>query len=333
MPSQPPARLARRERDTLVVWAHLGGVGSRMCKHSQPGLASHLTPHADRPDFQPGRWLTTAAIEEVIERELPHLAIVDPATWNAVAKLNEARANASCSEGGMASARRVYPLSSLLRCNLCGSSMVIQNSKRPRYVCDASRGNGGACRNKRTVMEPELRMAVFTTLGSYFRRPEVHEFVRKEIERELTRLKGARGPAMAEVVKRRRSLTEAQGRFLEAIRAGDAPACVLAELHKIEQDLARLDEEEQRLSAQSTCPTVPSRDELIEMVSSLEKLSDDDPGAVREALKQLLGPNGIQMHPTPEGGMSRAGACVLGNYCSKNKRPRVKPRGARSDQR
>ena len=46
--------------------------------------------------------------------------------------------------------------------------MVIEKTQKPRYRCDASRGNGGICENSRTVMEEALREAFTSALLRYF---------------------------------------------------------------------------------------------------------------------------------------------------------------------
>jgi site-specific DNA recombinase len=274
------------------------------------------------------RRVPQAATDPSTTVELPHIALVDLATWNAVVGVNDARRRGARREGGVASARRVYPLSSLLRCSCCGASMIIQNSRRPRYVCDASRGNGGACTNKRTVMEAAVRVAVFTELDQYFRRPEVVSFIRKEIDRELSAFAGTRDAAVAEVTKRRRSLEAMQQNLINAIALGNSPASLLAKLHEIDQELSGW---VSRSAAWLLPPRAPRF--LLGTTSSRWFARSRD-----SAITTPLPCGGRSLNswhlaasrctPCPTGGMSPAGACEPANCCSKNKRPRVKPRGA-----
>jgi hypothetical protein len=111
----------------------------------------------------------------LIEVALPELRIVDEETWSRVQAINEeareryaaAGPSAYAREGGASTARRVYPMSTLVRCGICGGPMVIEKTQKPRYRCDASRGNGGSCDNSRTVMEDALREA-FTSAEAPF---------------------------------------------------------------------------------------------------------------------------------------------------------------------
>jgi hypothetical protein len=132
----------------------------------------------------------------MVEVALPELRIVDEQTWSLVqARNDEARKryaavgrSAYCRKGGASTARRVYPLSTLIRCGVCGGPMVIEKTQKPRYRCDASRGNGGSCDNSHTVMEDALREAFTSAMLRYFNRPEVVAHLIETARAELARV-------------------------------------------------------------------------------------------------------------------------------------------------
>ena len=66
--------------------------------------------------------------------------------------------------------------------------MVIEKTQKPRYRCDASRGNGGSCDNSHTVMEDALREAFTSAMLRYFNRPEVVAHLIETARAELARV-------------------------------------------------------------------------------------------------------------------------------------------------
>ena len=100
-------------------------------------------------------------------------------------------------------------MSTLIRCGICGGPMVIEKTQRPRYRCDASRGNGGSCENSRTVMEDALREAFTSAMVQYFDRPEVVAHLIEASKSELARAQRTVPDEKAEAEK---SLAETRGK-------------------------------------------------------------------------------------------------------------------------
>jgi site-specific DNA recombinase len=154
---QPPRgrqRDSRKRRDGWVV----SGVRSMLQNGKYAGRWVFGTQSWKKSPTT-GKRVVRPSEAPPIEVSLPELRIVDEETWARVQAINEeARERYAtvgrsgyCQEGGANTARRVYPLSTLIRCGACGGPMVIEKTQKPRYRCDASRGNGGACENSRTV--------------------------------------------------------------------------------------------------------------------------------------------------------------------------------------
>src|SRR6185295_11247560 len=106
--------------------------------------------------------------EEWVWIDVPALAIVDPETWQAAQDLRASR-------------RRPHPryhrkpkhlLSGLLKCGVCGSSIIVQGTLRDvtRFACSAHINRGG-CTNKRNIPGPEIERRVLAGLQKLLLNP------------------------------------------------------------------------------------------------------------------------------------------------------------------
>jgi site-specific DNA recombinase len=109
--------------------------------------------------------------------EAPHLAIVDPETWEAV----QARKASKSSDRPEQSRRPVHLLSSLLRCGRCGSGMPVKDRDRNgkiRVQCSAVR-ESASC-DARAVYLPAVEAAVVEGMREQLRDPRLIEaYVRR----------------------------------------------------------------------------------------------------------------------------------------------------------
>ena len=165
----------------------------------------------------------------------PSFRILDEETWSRVQAINEqARErhatvgpSAYAREGGARTARRVYPLSTLIRCGVCGGPMVIEKTQKPRYRCDASRGNGGTCENSRTLMEEALREALTSALLRYFDRPEVIGHLIETARAELAKLQRTVPDERTQAEKALAATRAGIDNLVELASTGTAPASIL----------------------------------------------------------------------------------------------------------
>ena len=244
----------------------------------------------------------------LIEVALPDLRIVDEETWSRVQAINEeAREryaalgpSAYAREGGASTARRTYPMSTLIRCGICGGPMVIEKTQKPRYRCDASRGNGGICDNSRTVMEDALRDAFTSAMLRYFDRPEV---VAHLIEASKTELARAQRSVPDEKAEAEKALAETRGKIdnlVDLASRGAAPATILNKIRELEALADKQERHLQELGAALEPFDAPRPEDVVARIRHLGALFDQSPKDAREALKHLLD-DGIQLYPLENG--------------------------------
>ena len=327
--SQPPSiamachRLGGRQRDSRkrrVGWAH-SGVRSMLHNERYVGVWT----------FGARRWVRHPVTGKRVPKpganpmrtEMPDTRIVDERTWEAVVEINSRTAAEYRKRGGAATARTCYPLSTLLRCAICGGPMVVNNSQRPQYRCDASRGRGGLCGNRLSAMEVDVRTAVLDEVVGYLGRPEVVEALLEIADEEI---RAFRGSARVDVESAARDVddTEKQiANLLDLAAGGSAPASLLTRIRDLEDQAQR---QRARLgSLRATvrlAPSLPEPQEVVDRVQSLRGLVDAEPRKAREAFQRLFTDEGILMHPQPDGAYLAPGGSSTEEHCSsKTKRP------------
>ena len=204
-------------------------------------------------------------------------------------------------EGGARTARRVYPLSTLIRCGVCGGPMVIEKTQKPRYRCDASRGNGGTCDNSRTVMEDGSSRSVHVCHAPILRPTRGRSASDRGLEGRARDARSAPFP-MSEPRPRRRS-PRLKPRSTTSSTSPPPGRRRLASSRRSVSSRPRATDRSATSKSWEPCsrhstyrgPRTSSR-EFVD----LGALFDKSPKDAREALKHLLD-DGIQLHPLEDG--------------------------------
>lgn len=232
-----------------------------------------------RKNRPPSEWITT---------ELPELAIITPALWQAAqARVKQAqpqRADATKGAGPGRPPRHL--LSGILRCGDCGGPMVIVD--RYRYGCSTHKDRGqAACpsrvRVSRSIAETALLAGIRESLLSEAAFQRFQRVVTAELKR-----------AMPDPEAGRRRVVDAervQGNILAALRAGIITASTKAELIEAERLVATARAELAALQSFQPSQILPrAREAWRGMVSKLADHARNLPEA-RNALRELLGEN------------------------------------------
>ena len=303
---EPPRGRQKDSRKRRDGWA-ISGVRS-MLQNSKYAGRWTFGARSWKKSPVTGKRVNRPGQSPLIEVALPDLRIVDEETWSRVQAINEeareryaaAGPSAYAREGGASTARRIYPMSTLIRCGICGGPMVIEKTQKPRYRCDASRGNGGSCDNSRTVMEDALREAFTSAMLRYFDRPEV---VAHLIEASKTELARAQRSVPDEKAEAEKALAETRGKIdnlVDLASRGAAPATILNKIRELEALADKQERHLQELGAALEPFDAPRPEDVVARIRQLGALFDKSPKDAREALKHLLD-DGIQLHPLENG--------------------------------
>ncbi len=303
---EPPRGRQKDSRKRRDGWA-ISGVRS-MLQNSKYAGRWTFGARSWKKSPTTGKRVSRPGQSPLIEVALPELRIVDEETWSRVLAINEeareryaaAGPSAYAREGGANTARRVYPMSTLIRCGACGGPMVIEKTQKPRYRCDASRGNGGICENSRTVMEDALREAFTSAMLRYFDRPEV---VAHLIEASKTELARAQNSVPDQKAEAQKALAESRGKIdnlVDLASHGAAPATILNKIRELEALADKQERHLQELGAALEPLDAPRPEDVVARIRQLGALFDKSPKDAREALKHLLD-DGIQLHPLENG--------------------------------
>jgi site-specific DNA recombinase len=240
--------------------------------------------------------------------EVPHLRIVDDASWiRAKARqvqIKKAMAAATLKSPGPglhATHHVRFLLSGLLQCGVCGGGYTIVG--RDRYGC-ATRRQKGMCQNSRTVTRQEIESRVLSGLKGRLLAPElVEEFVR-EFNAELERHRRAsRGQSVA----RARKVTEVDrkiGAILKAVEDGMYHSALKDRMAQLEAERASLAQQTADPIEDVTLLVHPNVPELYRRkVTQLEELLErgEDRDEARELIRSMI--DRVVLSPRASGGL------------------------------
>ncbi len=227
---------------------------------------------------------------------MPELRIIDEALWESVVRRRERAslrgANVRAALANVGNTGRggpKYAFSGLLRCGLCGSSMIIiggTNTSRA-YGCSGNKQGGDTvCPNgisvRQSIVESRLLAPIKTDLLS----PEILEGIRKRVAQKI-----AAKPKAVDNAPRIGVLKGQIENLTDAIASGalKASPALAARLNAAEAELVQL-------MAQATKPTAKLIDIPARLTSRFEKLVDQleeylgrDPNRARAALREICG--------------------------------------------
>lgn len=223
-----------------------------------------------------GEWQRTA---------VPHLRIVDDATWDKVHKRK-----ALSGQGASPATKRRPPhfLSGLVHCAACGGPYKARSAER--MVCASFHLNGG-CGNNRRVRKPELEGSIMAELQKLLSRPRSYAAAVKRYHDSRQKDEADRQRRTRALTK---ELTDVRGKVARLVAAiadgsGMAPAAVLKQIAELE---GREKEIAARL-AEDPAPTVtlhPKAHEIYaEKVAGLaQAIGPDAAPAVQARAQELL---------------------------------------------
>ena len=267
-----------------------------------------------------GRWTFGSRLEEepndgqargaagrvpVVEVALPALRIVDEETWSRVQATNQEARKAARHRGPLGerprgrSEYRPAALPSVHPAFAAAAAAVRWSSRRPqkpRYRCDASRGNGGSCDNSRTVMEEALREAFTSAMLRYFDRPEVVALLIETARAELAKVQRTVPDERAEAETALGTTQAKIDNLVDLASTGTAPASILEKIRELEVLAGRQVRRVEELGAMLAPLDLPRPEDVVARIRDLGALFDKSPKDAREALKHLLD-DGIQLHP------------------------------------
>ena len=257
----------------------------------------------------------------LVEKEIPHLRIIDKQTWDKVQKrlADDAaaqaervrkRKNPKTRPGAMPR----YLLTGIAKCSVCGSNY--SKTSGEYYYCATRKASGEtACTNgkgvHRKVLEEKILRAIKTKLFPQRIFKDVEAKIRRALDQRLKERN--RDPA-----KRRRELKATQ-EALENVTAAIAEAGHSRALLK---ELATLEAREKALETElnAELPAVADTRGLfehalvhwLEMAENLEDFAGRDISKARNLIKSLVG-GSIVLEPTDGGGLqARMQGCVPG---------------------
>lgn len=183
--------------------------------------------------------------------EVPELRIVDQDLWDAVkarqAAQTKRRSKVATTDrnrlsSGQTLRRRKYLLSGLLHCGLCGGRMTVAGAgKYKTYYCaDAKEKGPSVCTGFRGLRESVALPLVLSALRADLMKPEAYARFRDRVHHQLKAEQGTAEDTLRLHDARVRQLEVEQRNLVALAKQGLGSESLVAELQKIDADLARL---------------------------------------------------------------------------------------------
>lgn len=152
---------------------------------------------------------------EWVTQDLPHLRIVDEATWEAVQRWRDAREGVSFRQ----QPRAKHLLSGLVVCGNCGGNVTILS--RDRWGCVRHK-DAGTCDNGRRISTERLESRIIGGLRRHLLSPEALSLAVREYHDRRTKRRAERLGSRAEAERRVNEAKVAIARLVDAIADGAA---------------------------------------------------------------------------------------------------------------
>jgi site-specific DNA recombinase len=220
---------------------------------------------------------------EWVVSELPELAIVDAATWQAVQdRLGGTR---QPHYGAPKAGRQPkHLLSGILRCGTCGGAMVVLD--RYKYGCSIHKDRGdAACDSRLRVPRADTEAALLTGIKAQLLSEDAFQAFQRAAAAHLKRA----APDLDALKKQLASSERERDNVMAAIRAGIITPTTKADMVRAEGAVTAAQAELQRMRAFQPAQMLPrARETWRSLASTLENCARDVPKA-RDTLRELLG--------------------------------------------
>jgi site-specific DNA recombinase len=202
--------------------------------------------------------------------EVPHLRIVDDATWQAAQSIKQQRARA----GAARSRAPRRPLSGLLRCGSCGGGMSSTGATKGKMRVQCSTYiESDSCTNRRKVNREAIETTVFAGLRDELMQPAtITEYV-KTYNAERRRLAKGNGDRISKLTRRDAEIGRELERLINAVTKGVNLDTVVPRIKMLEAERAQVGAE--MMQANSTADIVALHPAAIERYAAdVARLAD-----------------------------------------------------------
>jgi site-specific DNA recombinase len=242
---------------------------------------------------------------EHVRREFLELRIISAELWGRVQARIGARRPGRARPLGTGK-RGVSLLSGLLRCGVCGGSMVVVSRRykgantagHANYGCSANRSRGvSVCANGRTISQRKVTTAAVAALRDQLTRPDLLNRFVESFSRHFDEAKRGATAQLRDVEQQVERFTGRVKNVTAAMAAAGFSEALLAQLREEETALAAAKARLAAAAADTRPKILPHPRVIQSYVSRLLELLEADPPRARELLARHMPPLVL----TPEG--------------------------------
>lgn len=235
--------------------------------------------------------------DEIITRQRPDLAIIDPETWAAVQAMF-----AGPQSTAKRRTRESYLLSGIAHCGTCGAPMTIAGGSSARYYRCSQQSKRRSCSNRLSVREDVLRSCVLEQLRTRLLSPEGLTRARQLVEEELEEMKRTQAAEIRSTDDQVGKVRQQIANLVDFIASGERSPAIREKLATLERQAKALDEHRSALKSDpSAALTLPTTEELLADVFDVEAAFRTNPTNGRALLSRYFKDGRIALEPQPEG--------------------------------
>jgi len=235
----------------------------------------------------------------------PELAIVSEDLWNKV----QSRFKLVCGDRRGQSKPGLFPrsltspylFSGLLKCGLCGSSLIIASGggKKPKYVCSGY-FNRGICTNKLYIRQDELEERLLGKLQTELLQPEAIELAIESFGRQLRSSLANVSNELTEMRARKEKLEREIRNFTQAIAESGHSKYILEEISVREKEISGITNRLLSSTPDSIQTQIEEMRRLVEGgIQNLQNLFREESPAAKQELRRHL--SAVLMFPLEDG--------------------------------
>lgn len=239
---------------------------------------------------------------EWVEYENPALLIVGRDKWDAVQERIERRKTGL--RGKRVGPRRNYLLSGILKCGVCGSSLVVVKTGKDGdywYRCNANWQRGAkVCPNNVRVSGKEIEDRVIGALRNQLLAPEVIDLIVEKTNMILREHMGEREGDIRRLSDKRAQAQKELSNLIQCISSGDyTPKSILEAIRKHEELLDQLGADITQLERNSQVESLSvDKDQVKDWLANLTDLVNTDVAGARREIDKLI--TELSATPSPD---------------------------------
>jgi DNA invertase Pin-like site-specific DNA recombinase len=242
---------------------------------------------------------------DVIRSKHPERRIIEKEIWDAVQtrlrSVSEFYTNGKSGRNGRPGRSTTHPLSGLLKCGVCGASMIISGGSSMKYYKCNDACKRGTCSNRLSVREDVVRARVLGALTDRFGSEAAVRYLRQQVASGIADRSREAAPKLAALEASLQRKENQIANLVRFVSDGGDSASVRSTLRTLEAEVRREKAELAALRERSVQPLrLADVEAVVRRALDVAAMVDADPVGAREELARWF-EGGVKLVPQEAG--------------------------------